>query len=169
MSQMGFGAGGELVPVRYRITVEGGEESMAELQTFLGGVQKGIGLLARFDYLAMSWERAAHKMDLRSFLSVTLSTISMIQMLIKLTRSATIAQQAYNVALAIGKALSGPWGWLALGLGTAGGTYMISQMLAQSPSESFPTAEEIRGKLVEETRKEIEAARREQYRSIVPG
>lgn len=168
--------------VKYKVSVEGAEESMAELQGVLSNVSRGIGLVAQLDYVMVSWERLAERADMMGFLRVTLSTISIMRTLIILTKQAEAAQWAYNAALAVGKTLS-PWGWTALAAATAtaGGYYYYATLPKGGKEES--ERERLLAEALEELRKretatsatekidweELERRRREEYRGVVPG
>lgn len=132
-------------------------ESVDDFQGFMSDVQQGIGLVSRLDYTVLAFERAAEKLDLRSFLSVTLSTISTVQMLIRVVKQLEAAQAAYNAVLAITRLLEGPRGWAVLaGAGAGVGLGAVYALTRPSPTETPMLTEE-------------QLRRREAYRSVVPG
>lgn len=155
--------------VRYKVSVEGADESIREFQGVLTDVSRGIRLVSQLDYLTMSWQRAMEKADLGSFLSLALSTISTMQTLIRLIKSAELAQIAYNAALAIGRLLEGPSGWAILAAAGvtigAGATYVATRPGSVSAEETLPREERFRRASLEQIEKE--ARQREKYRSVV--
>lgn len=144
-----------ITSVKYKVSIEGADDSIREFQGILTNVSRGISLFSRLDHLTLSWQKAAERLDMRSFLSVALSTVSTLQMIIRLTRSAEAAQLAYNAALAIGRLLEGPRGWLMLGAAATFGAAAIYGLTRPGPA---PQAE---------TLSDFERWRREAYRSVV--
>lgn len=142
------------IGIGYEVSLEGAEESVEQVTGLLTDVSKGIGLVSSFDYTLMAWQRTAERADIMGFMRATLSTINLLRQLIRATELATIAQTAYNAALAIGKALEGPTGWIALGVaaGVGLGGAAISTRRPRPP-----------------LRPRTEENRRDEYRSVVPG
>lgn len=144
------------------------------VEGLLTDVSKGIGLVSAFDYTVIAWTRSAENADIVGFMRATLSTINLIRQLTRATELATIAQYAYNTALAIGQALT-PWGIVALGLGAA---YFGGQAISGATTPA-PTpynlgaileaqALEQRGGNLDEFLTERGRRLRERYRSSVP-
>lgn len=142
--------------VKYKVSIEGADESLSEFQGLLGEVSRGIGLFAQLDHLTLSYARAAKQLDLRSFLSVTLSTISAMTSIIRLIKNAELAQLAYNAALVVTRLLEGPRGWAILGVAAVGAGVGIGYAAATYTPPSSKISED-------------EAWRREMYRRFVPG
>lgn len=138
-------------------------EAAGDIEGLLTDVSKGIGLVSSLDYTLMAWQRTAESADIMGFMRATLSTINLIRQLISVTELATIAQQAYNAALAIGSALS-PFG-LAM-LMTVGTATAITAYSALQPQV---TPAEPRILTVEEFARLKEIEEKERYESIFPG
>lgn len=146
------------VSIRYHVKIEGAEESIKELNDILKGATKGLRLFTSLDYTFLAWEKAVKKFDIMSFMRLTISTIYLIRRLTAITQIATAAQWAYNAALAVGQALT-PWGLVALGAaGAVGGGIYLGSVTGGEKKQELSERERL-----------VEEARREAYRSVVPG
>jgi len=170
------------VSVKYKVGIAGVDESIVELQSLLSSVQKGIGIIGQLDYTWMAWTRAAKEFNIHSFLSVTLSTISVMKTLISAIQAATAAQHALNAAMTAGKlagTLAGvatPLGWLTAGIGLIGTVAAIGYALtAPSPPPTPMSPEAEKAYLLEryaatlrEEFAEYERRKRQDLRTEVP-
>lgn len=139
--------------VRYRVSMEGAEEASADVSNLLSSTSRAIGVVTSLDYTFMSFKRTAEDFNIINFTRTVLSTISLIQSLIGITKAAELAQTAYNIALAIGRALAGDIVGVAVGLGVgAGAGISIVEMSRQANARV----------------REGEDRLREEYRSTVP-